>query len=88
MSDVFQTNGNTNFQSSKVELIVNGSSKGQVTTAGHTVGSFVDEKAKYYGIKAFSVYLDGSKLDTTQATRNLNGVGKVEIVAKDSRGSN
>lgn len=81
MSDVFEANGN----GGQVELIVNGSSKGRVSTGGQTLGDFVKAQATRYGIRTFSVYLDGQKAYTEDSGRTISA-SKVEISAKDSRG--
>jgi hypothetical protein len=44
--------------------------------------------AKTYGVKTFSAFADGRKLDTSDASKPLAtaGIKAIEIVAKDSRG--
>lgn len=81
MSDVFETNGN-----GSVELLVNGQSKGGKRTNGQNVGTFVKNQAQAYGLKSFSVYINGQKFFTEQASQPLPDGAKVEIVAKDARG--
>jgi len=68
-----------------VLLFVNGNSKGTVDTDGQNVGAFVVSQAQRYGVRSFSVYLDGVKANTGVASRSMSGFSKVEIVAKDSR---
>lgn len=80
MSEFFHTDGS-------VTLVVNGTNKGQVSTGGRNIGDFVRYQAMQYGLKSFSVYVDGAKFGTENAGASLEGVTKVELVAKDSRGS-
>lgn len=81
MSDVFTTESNP-----QVELVVNGSTKGTFTPTSN-IGEFVKSKAMQYGIRTFSVYLDGRKLDTNEAGNSFPaGTTKLEIVTKDARG--
>lgn len=80
MSEFFHTDGS-------VTLVVNGTNKGQVSTGGRNIGDFVRQQAANYGLKSFSVYVDGAKFGTENAGASLEGVTKVELVAKDSRGS-
>lgn len=88
MTDVFQSNGTSNFQTGEIELVINGQSKGKVNPGAQTLGQFVKAYAHSYGIRTFSVYLDGEKVDTEQASDVLaqSGATKLEIVAKDARG--
>lgn len=74
-----------NVDNSTIELVINGTSKGRINTSGQTVGAFVTAQARNYGLKSFSVYVDGAKFFTEQANNPLTG-SKVEIVAKDARG--
>lgn len=69
-----------------VVLVVNGSDKGVKPVGDHTLSQFVMAQATIYGIRNFSVYLDGNKATTKQSGMSLRGVAKVEIVAKDARG--
>lgn len=81
MSDVFSTESNP-----QVEVVVNGSSKGTTATT-QNIGDFVKAQAMRYGIRTFSVYLDGRKLDTSEASNSFPaGTTKLEIVTKDARG--
>lgn len=79
MSETFSVDNGT------IELVINGTSKGRISNSGQTVGAFVTAQARNYGLKSFSVYVDGSKFYTEQANNPLSG-SKVEIVAKDARG--
>jgi hypothetical protein len=69
-----------------VLLYINGSDKGQVETTGQKLADFAVAQAQRYGIRTFSVYIDGRKADTSEADKSLATVKKLEIVAKDSRG--
>ena len=71
----------------RVALFVNGNSQGVVDSGRQTIGEFAIAQAQRAGVRSFSVYLDGRKIDTSDAKKPLTGVGKVEIVAKDARGS-
>lgn len=89
MADVFQvSNGQPgNFDEGEVDLVVNGTKKGKVRPqAGQSLGAFLKEKATYYGVKTFSAFADGRKLDTADAAKPLTGIKSIEIVAKDARG--
>jgi hypothetical protein len=91
MADVFQVSngqpGNFDEGEGEIDLVVNGSKKGKVRpSAGQTLGAFLKEKASYYGVKTFSAFADGRKLDTADAAKPLTGIKSVEIVAKDARG--
>jgi hypothetical protein len=67
-------------------LFVNGSSRGHVETSGMTLGEFAINHANRQGIRSFSLYANGQKVDTSQSNIPMTGIHKVEIVAKDSRG--
>jgi hypothetical protein len=41
--------------------------------------------AQRYGVKSFTVYVDGRKVAQDATNAKLDKVGKIEIVAKDSR---
>lgn len=79
MSEIFNSGG-------QVQLLVNGDPKGSFDTAGQTVGQFVKAKAASFGLKSFSVYVNGAKFYTEQANDPLPDGSKVELVAKDARG--
>lgn len=70
----------------RVALYVNGSSQGNQLTEGETIGSFTQKWAQDKGIRTYSVYVDGRKVDATEAGARLTNAVKVEIVAKDARG--
>ena len=86
MSNIFESNGHQNFNTGEVELVVNGTSKGKVSPNGQTLGAFIKYWAKYYGLRTFGVYQNGQTVDTNSAAINAAPTGKVELVAKDSRG--
>jgi hypothetical protein len=65
---------------------VNGTDRGVVNVERRVMGKFVTDTANQFGIRTFTVYLDGNKATTRQAGEPLTGVAKVEIVAKDARG--
>jgi hypothetical protein len=79
MADTFSVTNN-------VEVLVNGSSQGSYDANGKTLGQFASERAKYAGIRTFNVYVDGKKATTDDSGKSLNGISRIEIVAKDSRG--
>lgn len=85
MSDVFNADTNTTFNNGTVELVVNGSNKGSKNTNSQTLGQFVKSMAQYYGVRTFSVYVDGRKADTSESNAQIRAT-RIEIVAKDSRG--
>lgn len=91
-ADVFQVSngvpGNFDEGVADVELVVNGSKKGKVKAAkGQLLGAFLKEKATYYGVRTFSAFADGRKLDTGDASKTLAGIFAIEIIAKDARGT-
>ena len=69
-----------------IRLYVNGQDKGDVDCRGKKLKEFVIAKASSYGIRTFSVYVDGAKADTSMGNKAMSTWLKVEIVAKDSRG--
>jgi acylphosphatase len=89
MADVFQTgNGSpANFSDGTVEVVVNGSSKGRkATTNGETLGAFLNRQAQAYGIRTFTAYADGHKLETSGVNVPAASKQSIEITAKDARG--
>ena len=70
-----------------VLLFVNGSSKGQVAHGGGTLGRFLETQADRFGIRTFSAYVDQQKAVKSMANTPVSRFAKVEIIAKDSRGS-
>jgi hypothetical protein len=90
MADVFQVSNGVpgNFDEGEIELVVNGSKKGKAKPgANQTVGAFLKEKATLYGVRTFSAFADGRKLDTADSAKPLSGIKSIEIVAKDARGT-
>jgi hypothetical protein len=82
MGEVFDTE-----VASTVKLSVNGTPKGDVSfTPGTTLNAFVVTQARLAGIRTFSVYVDGDKLNTEDASDPIEAGVQIEIVAKDSRG--
>ena len=69
-----------------VVLLINGRDKGVVDTTGTKMREFVEARAKAAGIRTFTVYLDGQKANTSMGGMPMSRFGKVEILAKDSRG--
>jgi hypothetical protein len=69
-----------------VALFVNGTDKGLIDTTGQKLGEFAIAQAQRHGIRTFSMYVDGRKADSTDADKLMENFGKLEIVAKDSRG--
>lgn len=69
-----------------VRVYVNGDERGNVETTGRKLGEFAVSQAQNYGVRTFSVYADGRKVDTSEAGKSLAGITKLEIVAKDARG--
>lgn len=91
MSDVFAVGNGVpaNFNDGTVEVFVNGSSKGRKPlVAGETLGAFINRQAQAYGVRTFSAYADGRKLETSGVGGPVNGTQKLEITAKDARGHN
>lgn len=89
MSDVFDAGNGVpaNFNDGTVEVKVNGSNKGRKTiNSGETLGAFLKRMAQLYGVRTFTAYADGRKLDTSHASGSLTGYQSIEIVAKDARG--
>lgn len=89
MADVFEAGNGVaaNFSDGRVDLTVNGSKKSPFQSQpGETLGMFLKRAATYYGVRTFSAYADGRKLDTSDAAKSLADITAVEIVAKDSRG--
>lgn len=87
MSQVFEQNGTTNFPAGEVEILINGSSKGKVTVNNQTLGQMIRAQAKTYGLRTFSVYVDGRKADTSDsAIDQLCKANQIDLVAKDARG--
>lgn len=89
-ADVFQVSNGVpgNFDEGEVELVVNGSKKGKVRpTSGQNLGAFLKQYATNYGVRTFSAFADGRKLDTADASKPLTGIKSIEIVAKDARGT-
>jgi len=72
-----------------VELVVSGSPRGQVEVKGRKLEEFVIQQAQRFSVKSFTVYVDGKKVSRDAASAVLDDptrpIGKVEIVAKDSR---
>lgn len=90
-ADVFQVSNGVpgNFDEGDIELTVNGSKKGKVKpNAGETLGAFLKRNATVYGVRTFSAFADGRKLDTADASKATTGIKAIEIVAKDARGRN
>ncbi len=77
-----------NSNAGEIQLTVNGTARGSVTApAGQTVGQFLRYQAQRWGVRSFSAYADGRKLDTADDAEPLNSISEIEIVAKDARGS-
>ena len=70
----------------EVTLFVNGVNKGRVKTENLSIASFAIQQAQTYGIRTFSVYVDGRKVEVDAGNQDLSNASQVEIVAKDSRG--
>jgi hypothetical protein len=72
-----------------VQIFVNGTDKGTADCSGRKLGEFVTEVATKYGVRNFTVYADGAKVMTDASGAALDDanrpVGKLEIIAKDSR---
>lgn len=70
-------------------LYINGHSRGDISlpTTG-TVLDWVKAQASQQGIRNFAAYLNGEKVDSSTINRyNFRNLSKVEIMAKDARGS-
>lgn len=90
VSEVFTTQPETartiEVPTGSVALFINGRDKGLVDTHGQKLGAFAVRHADDAGIRSFSLYADGVKLDTGDKDRSLAGISKLEIVTKDARG--
>ena len=79
----------TRVPNGQVQLLVNGQDKGMVSVAGRVLGEFVTQKATSAGVRNFSVYVDGAKVNRDAAVAKLDDpnhpITKIEIVSKDSR---
>jgi len=88
-SDTFEVanGGPGNFADGSIKLTVNGSDKGRMNASpAENLGAFLKRAATQYGVRTFSAYADGRKLDTSDAAKPVTGITAIEIVAKDSRG--
>lgn len=84
MSDVFSVDAPV---ANQVQLVINGVEQGSQTLTSPTrLQAFVIQKAQAAGIRTFHVYVDGVKMDSTNANDDISEAEKIEIVAKDSRG--
>lgn len=79
-NDVFTTDA-----PASLELVINGQST-TVTNPQGTIKSFAIDRARSVGIRTFSVYSDSQKVTEDQGNNPVQGVRKLEIVAKDARG--
>jgi hypothetical protein len=72
----------------RVQLFVKGSDHGQVNTNGQSIGELGVASARSAGIRTFSLYADGVKVEPgdTLAKAKADSVAKLEVVPKDSRG--
>lgn len=70
----------------EVLVLINGTNQGAKAHNNMTMGEYARKLAQGAGIRTFSVYVDDQKANTTQAGLSMNQFGKIEIVAKDSRG--
>ena len=88
--EVFDTRANqpekVTVPSGMVLLLINGRTQGNVEVGKATMKEFVTSQAQRAGIRTFSVYADGAKLDSSDANKPASSFAKFEIVAKDSRG--
>ena len=88
-STVFQTGNGVpaNFNDGTIEVFVNSSNKGRhPALAGETLGQFLDRMAYKYGVRTFSAYADGRKLETSGVSGSAAAVKSIELTAKDARG--
>lgn len=73
--------------SQNVTLFINKDSKGTRNAAGKTLGQFVKEAAQSAGLRNFSVYVDGEKVDSKMAKEPIStSVKEIQLIAKDARG--
>jgi acylphosphatase len=89
MADVFQVGNGApaNFSDGTVEVVINGTTKGRKsTTSGETLGAFLNRQAQAYGVRTFTAYADGHKLETSQVNVPASSKQSIEITAKDARG--
>ena len=75
-------------ENGSIEVKVNGESIGTVPPTS-TLREVVREYANQRGLRTFSVYLDGQRVDQSPASQagTLAGRHTLEIVAKDVRGN-
>jgi tryptophanyl-tRNA synthetase len=73
----------------RVELFVNGSFKGNIPAGKQTLIEFVNAQAQLYGLRSFSVLVDGRQVRPDQANCPLDDyhASKIEIGAMDVRAS-
>jgi hypothetical protein len=71
-----------------VQLFVKGRDYGMVPVNGKTIGEFGVQQARENGIRTFSLYADGVKVEPGDAIAKAKAdtVAKLEVVPKDSRG--
>lgn len=69
----------------KAVVKVNGNQVGEAGSE-ETIGEVVKKFAQSSGLRAFSVLLDGQKLDTSEAKNKIDDAEELELVAKDQRG--
>lgn len=78
-----------NFANGTIALSVNGTLQNRAYAVGSmTLGNLVDNVARSKGIRTFSVYADGRKVTTSDASKPAASFKEVDIVAKDARGGN
>lgn len=82
MSDVFSAAPTTTV----VEVTVNGEHSDYDVEPGTTLKQFAIERAREAGIRTFSLYADGVKMNQENSNTDVSRLHSIEIVAKDSRG--
>src|SRR5260370_4828938 len=69
----------------QVAVKVNGEVGGGASPS-EPLGVVADRYASQFGLRAYSVLVDGCKATTGQRDRTLTGARTIELVAKDARG--
>lgn len=70
------------------EVIVNGTSRGKrAINGGPSLKEFATKAAQEYGIRTFTVTLDGAPVKAADASAPVPAGSTVSVQAKDSRGS-
>jgi len=90
-TEVFNVNRKTEVEQrtvpvNHIQVLVAGNDLGLMDVTGKTVKDFAVQLCQHRGIRSFTVYLDGTKVDDSFALHQLASYSKIEIVPKDQRG--